>query len=119
MPVPAPVATLIPGPDLIPTNHDARDYLHGLVPLSALVAQHDVMSDVLTSGTPSDTPDEPVLLRICPNGLVGRYEVADGHHRVAAAIRRGDTHVLADIEVDFPDDEPYPGPYFNFAALRP
>lgn len=38
----------------------------------------------------------------------GRYEVADGHHRIAAARLEGRTHVPAYV-ADSPHSTPYPG----------
>lgn len=85
------------------------------VPLAALVTNHDVMVAVTTEGTPSDTPDEPVDLCV-RNDVTGRYEVADGHHRVASALLSGADHIVADI-YPIADDEPYEGPFYDFAAL--
>ena len=75
---------------------------------------HACMQAVLDAAVPSDTPDEPVWLRVRED-VVGRYEIADGHHRVATALKAGQTHLWADIDV-VPDEEPYEGPFFDFAA---
>lgn len=99
---------------MITTRHAAVTPLERKrVPLTDLVAQRDVMEAVLASGVPSDTPDEPVYTKPSPF-LPGKYEIADGHHRVAETIRQGGTHV--DIDHDpIEDDEPYEGPYYDFS----
>lgn len=63
------------------------------------------MQDVLTSGRVSDTPYAPVTLT-AREDLPGHWEIADGHHRVAAAIRDGYTVIVADLD-SCPDEEPY------------
>lgn len=84
------------------------------VPLSALLTEDATMRAVLDSGVPSDTPDEPVWLKARPD-LPGRWEIADGHHRVAQAIREGRTVILADLD-PIPDDEPYEPPFYDFTG---
>lgn len=86
-------------------------YRREVVPLTRLVTPSAVMSEVIRSGRESDTPDEPVLLRARGDGE--GYEIADGHHRVAGAVKRGDSHVVADVD-DVPDDEPYEPPFHDF-----
>lgn len=112
--MPAPVTTLTPAP-ATPTTPSPEGWLRAHLPLATLVTDHAVMTAVLDAATPSDTPDEPIWVRVRTN-LDGRYEIADGHHRVAAAIKAGHTHVWADIDT-VPDDEPYQGPFFDFAAI--
>lgn len=88
------------------------------VPLSALVADHDTMVGVVrdvVGGLVSETPHEPVDLCLRVDAT-GRYEIADGHHRVAAAMLAGETHIVADI-YPMGDDEPYEGPFYDFEAL--
>ena len=38
--------------------------------------------------SPSDVRNDPVV-----HAHAGKYYVSDGHHRVAGAIERGDTHI--------------------------
>ncbi|MFZ2528465.1 MAG: ParB N-terminal domain-containing protein [Rhodococcus sp. (in: high G+C Gram-positive bacteria)] len=82
------------------------------VPLSALVTPATDMAAVLASGRVSDTPDEPILLRACAD-QPGRFEVADGHHRIAAALRAGRHEINAYID-PVPDGEPHQPPFYPF-----
>lgn len=116
--------TLTPGPDLVtealaalPAGQPQPEDVRTLVPLTAIVTSHAAMVEALTCDRESETPDEPVWLRVRAD-VPGRYEIADGHHRVAAALRAGHTTVLADIDL-VPDDEPYQAPFFDFAAVIP
>lgn len=84
------------------------------VALVDLVATAEAMAEVLASGRCSDTPDEPVWLK-ARDDMPGRWEIADGHHRVAAAIRAGATTVLADLD-PVPDDELYEPPFHDFTT---
>lgn len=84
------------------------------VPLTDLIARDDDMREVLSSGRVSRTPDEPVYLK-ARSDMPGKYEIADGHHRVADAIRSGRGHVEADID-DVPDDEPLDPPFYDFSS---
>ena len=70
------------------------------------------MSEVLGSGRRSETPHAPVAVNV-RDDMPGRYEIADGHHRVAESLRRGDTHVRALIDLR-PDEEPYEAPFYDF-----
>lgn len=85
------------------------------VRLGAVLARHDDLTEVLSSGRVSDTPDEPIFL--CGReDAPDRFELCDGHHRVAAMLRAGanaDTEVIADIDSGF-DDEPLEPPFFDF-----
>lgn len=85
-----------------------------LVSLTALIAEHDAMQEVLDSARDSDTPHAPLYLKPRAD-MVGRFELADGHHHVAAALRSGITVLPALVE-DQPDDEPYQPPFFDFTA---
>lgn len=83
------------------------------LPLSALVTTHTAMTETLDSGRESDSPDEPVLVRARMDDP-SRWEIADGHHRVARAIRRGASSVRVEFDTTF-DDEPYEGQLYDFA----
>lgn len=89
----------------------AAGYERRVVPLSDLVARDADMKEVLGSGRTSLTPDQPVLLKTREDGA--GFEVADGHHRLADAIRQGKTHIQADIDPN-PDDEPLEPPFYDF-----
>lgn len=82
------------------------------LPLTALVTTVDAMTETLASGRVSDTPDAPLWVKARPD-LPGLWEIADGHHRVAAAIRAGRATILADLD-PIPDDEPYEPPFYDF-----
>lgn len=84
------------------------------VALTNLVTPARCMDEVLASGRASDTPDAPAWLK-ARSDMPGKWEIADGHHRVAQAIREGRTTVLGDLDL-IPDDEPYEGPFFDFSA---
>lgn len=107
-------APLSPGPDLLVGPTDGT-WVRRLVPLTALVTTHDCMQAVLDAGVCSETPDEPIWVRV-RDDVVGRYEIADGHHRVGAALRAGHTHLWADIDI-VPDDEPYEAPFYDFSPV--
>ena len=86
------------------------------VDLTELITTHAAMTEVLASGRTSDTPDQPVWLKIRGDGA--GLEIADGHHRVADALRRGERSIAADVD-PVPDDEPYLPPFFDFRqAIR-
>ena len=85
-----------------------------VLPLVRLVTAASDMEAVLSSGRLSLIPDEPIEVCLSPEGD-GLYEIVDGHHRVAQAIREGRTEVSAHIYAYF-DDEPYEKPHFDFAA---
>lgn len=87
------------------------------IPLTAILAREDDMQDVLDSGRVSDTPDDPVLVRASEE-FPGLWEIADGHHRVAHALRTGHTTVMALLD-PVPDDEPYEPPFYDFGAQTP
>lgn len=82
------------------------------VPLTSLITTEDAMRDTLASGRCSETPDEPSLLNVRDDGL--GFEIADGHHRIAAAIRRGEDAISAEIDLQ-PDPDPYQPPFYDFA----
>lgn len=72
------------------------------------------MEETFNSGRASDTPDAPV--EVClRDGSKGRFEIVDGHHRVAHAIRQGRTDVQVVI-VPYVDDEPYEEPFYPFGG---
>lgn len=82
------------------------------VQLTDLIVRDTDMREVLSSGRVSDTPDQPVLLKARQDRA--GFEVADGHHRVAEAIRRGARSVEADVD-NMPDDEPLEPPFYDFS----
>jgi len=84
------------------------------LPLTDLITSHDNMREVLSSGRVSDTPDDPIYV-MPRHDMPGKYEIADGHHRAADALRRGLTHLDALVD-NIPDDEPYEAPFFNFGG---
>lgn len=86
----------------------------GRIPLRHLVTSADGMQETVISGRLSETPGAPVEL-CCRGGVVGRYEIVDGHHRVAAVLRAGGREVAAVI-YDYVDDEPYEGPFAELGA---
>jgi hypothetical protein len=94
-----------------------RDGELGELPITALVTTSSAMTEVLVSGRPSESPDDPVLVR-AREGDPTRWEVADGHHRVADAIRAGRTSVTVEFDTCF-DDEPYEGDLYDFAQHLP
>lgn len=71
------------------------------------------MVETLASGRSSESPGEPVEVTVRKDEP-GRYEVADGHHRIAEAIRNGLTHIDADAWPK-PDDEPLEPPFYDFS----
>lgn len=99
------------GPTLSPSP--APSYRRELVPLTALVAEARSMELVLAEDVRSQTPHEPVLLRVRDD--MDEVEIADGLHRVADVIRAGGTHVLADID-DVADEEPLQPPFYDFST---
>jgi len=95
-----------------PTWGGRRDGEVGPLPLTQLVTTAEAMREVLVSGRVSDTPQAPVLVRAREDDPT-RWEIADGHHRVAQAIREGRTEVLVEFDTVF-DDEPYGGELYDF-----
>lgn len=87
------------------------------MPLTGLLAREPDMQEVLDSGRVSDTPDAPVLLR-ASEAFPGLWEIADGHHRVAHALRTGRATVMALLDPGY-DDEPYEPPFYDFGAPTP
>lgn len=83
-----------------------------VVPLALLVTADSVMVEVLRSGRISTTPTEPIYICVRKD-MPGRFEVSDGHHRIAAALRAGQREIHAIINPD-PDDEPYDPPFYTF-----
>lgn len=95
----------------------ASDHLSPIqFPLDRILARDKDMRETLSSGRESETPDEPVWLRARAD-MPEHFEIADGHHRVAAAIRAGRTHVAADLD-RVPDDEPLQPPFYDFGRKR-
>jgi ParB-like chromosome segregation protein Spo0J len=64
-------------------------------------------------------PMEPVLVTYCVH--TGKYEVFNGHHRVAAAYLMGKSSILAEIEpcylFECPGYEPECTPYLNIRHI--
>jgi hypothetical protein len=85
------------------------------LPLTWLVAARDAVAAALASGDCSPAPDRPIPAR-CRWGPDGLYEVRDGLYRVAAAIRRGERTIDADID-PVPSAEPLRPPFWDFAAV--
>ena len=113
----APIGTLRPGQTLHGTTDPADpDYVRDvMVPIAALVTTYAAVTQCARTGRVSESPDEPLDLTV-RSDVPGRYEISDGHHRVVAALRAGHTHLRADIW-PVPDDEPYTGPFYDFAGL--
>jgi hypothetical protein len=86
------------------------------LPLTDLLTTQAAMTDTLESGRISDTPADPILVK-ARDDLPGMWEIADGHHRVAAAMRAGQLTVRAHLD-RVPDDEPLEPPFFDFAAWQ-
>lgn len=85
-----------------------------LIALNCLIAEQSAMDGTLASGRTPDTPDAAIL--VYPrDDMPGLFEIGDGHHRVAAAMRRGDTHITAQVET-YADDEPYKPPFYVFPS---
>jgi ParB-like chromosome segregation protein Spo0J len=79
----------------------------GAVSLDQLVTSDRSMREVLGSGRTSKTPGP---IHVFPRDDMPGFEISDGHHRVADAIRAGKTEIDAEIEPG-PDDEQYEPPY--------
>lgn len=90
-----------------------RPYIYAVVPLTSLIVPDECMREVLHSGRQSETPDAPVLLR--PRGDMPGYEICDGLHRVASAIRQGLDCINGEIDTG-PDEEPYEPPFYDFTV---
>ena len=80
------------------------------LPLDQLVTEDRAMREVLSSGRTSKTRG---AIHVFPRHDMPGYEISDGHHRVADAIRAGKTEIRAEIE-PWPDDEQYEPPFYNF-----
>jgi hypothetical protein len=109
--------------DLDPEQHlpggtwdERHQFYRARVPLVSLITNRSSMDEVVRSGRQSETPGERPWLKVRAD-MPGRYEIADGHHRVADAFRRGETHIEADIDPT-PDEEPYSGPFYDFGQHR-
>lgn len=86
------------------------------VPLTSLVTTHQAMTETLASRR-ATTTEGPV--EVCFSSWTDRYEISDGHHRVAQAIREGRTHIEV-ILSHYHDDEPYQAPFYDFSRhMRP
>lgn len=87
------------------------------LPLTDLISPHGDMAGVLDDydnlGHRSETPDDPIYVK-ARHDIPGKYEIADGHHRVADAIRNGRDHVRALID-PYEDEEPYEAPFYDFS----
>lgn len=90
-----------------------RDHETATLPVTDLITTRAAMTEVLGSDRVSDTPDAPVLVRARQDDPT-RWEIADGHHRVAEALRDGRTEVKVVFDTGF-DDEPYEGDFYDFA----
>ena len=87
----------------------------GTLGIEHLLTNHRSMVEVISSLRVSETPDAPVeLCRV--EGRDDLFEIVDGHHRLARRLRNGETTVPVWITDDY-DDEPYQGPFYDFAAL--
>ena len=94
--------------------------------LSRIIANADNINDTLRSGKPSYSTGKPIRLNIfdadnpylppLPNNFPGIFELDDGHHRVAQALRNKHYWLDAVIHSEF-NDEPYETPYYQFPAL--
>lgn len=82
--------------------------------LSDLVTSEVAMVEVLQSGRVSDTPEEPISVCVRVDAP-GFFEVSDGHHRIAAALRADLRDIRAYVRAE-PDDEPYMPPFYVFPA---
>lgn len=124
-----------------PADEGGHTFTRALIPLTSLRADAQAMYDALArvrDGAVSETPDEAVFVCTVPEqsdffrpltaSATGEeqnpafaqftYEVCDGHHRVAADLLAGHTHIVVDIDPN-PDDEPLDGPFYDFAATCP
>lgn len=126
-----------------PQDEGGSTFTRAIVPLTSLRAEADVMNAALASvrnGATSETPDEAVF--VCtiddqsaffrpftaaattagditsPDFAQFTFEVCDGHHRIAADLLAGHTHLVVDID-PIPDDEPLEGPFYDFATTCP
>lgn len=95
-----------------PTLETKRPMVEAIVPLTALITTRAAMTEVLASGRTSDTPHDPIWLNASA-AHPGMWEIADGHHRVARALRVGAATVPALLD-PVPDEEPYEEPYYYF-----
>lgn len=134
---PASYRQVNPQPDGVPT------FTRAVIPLTSLRADEQAMCEALArvrAGAVSETPDEAVFVCTTPDQAAFfrpltaqattagetqsptfaqfTFEVCDGHHRVAAALLDGHTHLVVDIDPN-PDDEPLEGPFFDFATACP
>lgn len=89
----------------------------GRIPIAHLVTTFDAIDSAAASGRLSETPDAPIELCL-REGVPGRFEICDGHHRLAAVLRRGELHANVEI-IDQIDDEPYEPPYATFPHPTP
>lgn len=88
-------------------------YVSALVRLDRILANRDDLAAVLASGRPSHT-DAPILLN-ARDGEPCRFELADGHHRIATALRTRRSWACSLID-PCEDDEPLSGPFYTFPA---
>jgi len=82
-----------------------------LLPLTDLIANDKNMREVLSSGRRSETVG---AIHVWPRDDMPGFEIGDGHHRVADAIRRGETHIDSEVE-PWPDEEQYDPPFYDFS----
>lgn len=81
--------------------------------LTDLVTTQRAMEEALASHRQSETPTEPIYVKpspVCP----GKWEIADGHHRVAETIRRNLDFIWAEGDPEDYDDEPLQPPFYDF-----
>jgi hypothetical protein len=115
---------------------DTTRFVRAVIPMTSLRVEEMAMCEALAhvrGGAVSETPDEAAF--VCSideqydalTAFVAQsgtdfsqftFEVCDGHHRIAAAMLDGHTHIVVDIDL-IPDDEPLVGPYFDFATTCP
>lgn len=118
-------------------------FIRAIIPVTCLRADTEAMNQALAhvrDGAVSETPDEAVFVCTIPDqadffrpltaatdttsdlahAAYARftYEVCDGHHRIAADLLAGHTHIVVDIDPN-PDDEPLHGPFYDFATTCP
>jgi hypothetical protein len=91
----------------------SSDFERRTVRLTDLIARKADMEEVFSSGRRSEDSSQPIWVK-ARSDTPGLYEVADGHHRIADAIRNGRDTIEADID-SMPDDEPLEPPFYDFS----
>lgn len=88
----------------------------GTISIAHLVTTHYALNTALTERVKTESPGCPIELYIRED-VAGRFEISDGHHRLAEALLAGHTAVDAVI-YDYIDDEPYQAPFADLPALH-